>query len=560
MQTTQKKNWIDGTRESLRRSLRKQSSNATVEPKASPVVAVQSALSDSIKLQARPSSKSRHHKTKAKHHKDKRKKKRHLKAMDFVSSIETANQSCNNATSGEEAEICVKRENSILTSGVNVGANLKDTTKVVSIRTKTERVDSIEMIGNVNTGENLLYRDIKNVDTKRVVTISDSSEQSRLNGLEISAVANNKCNLDKTITQALDGIDDGTSSCGQPVEMGQNDNVLSGSRYIDDCEDENATTDRQAEDRKLKKKRKRLKHDVQGVEDENTMGDSSEELLDDSVHKHRKKRHKHTGEHRNRRHHDVRKAPQDGIIVRDDMNVCFVADDTSAITSSEHQSGTGVDPLILEPQRLAIKIKLCQECNNRHLQDACPLTTPLYAIPDSISYEDWLYKHKENDEILKVVKFGDPMSEGYGKMTEDNTESDDDSSLTDQHKTRTKGQKEEKRLIVDTDRPLYARDSLPDCFELRITNSEHGLGIYAKSSVPMHVKLGPLVGRPVREMDIPDDFSMRHIWEVQTTLFSYHQSYRPRRPDFARFYTYLQILPISTPAIKRYFFGFYFSR
>lgn len=534
MQTTQKKNWIDGTRESLRRSLRKQSSNATVEPKASPVVAVQSTLSDSIKLQARASSKSRHHKTKAKHHKDKRKKKRHLKAVDFVSSIETANQSCNNVTSGEEADICVKRENSILTSGINIGTNLKDTTKAVSIRTKTERVDSIEMIGNVNTGENLLYRDVKNVDTKRVVTISDNSEQSRLNGLEISAIANNKCNVDKTIAQALDGIGDGTASCGQPVEMGQNDNVLSGSRYIDHCEDENAATDRQVEDRKLKKKRKRLKHDVQGLEDENTMGDSSEELLDDSGHKHRKKRHKHTGEHRNRRHHDVRKAPQDGIIVRDDMNVCVVADDTSAITSSEHQSGTSVDHLILEPQRLAIKIKLCQECNNRHLQDACPLTTPQYAIPDSISYEDWLYKHKENDEILKIIKFGDPMSEGYGKMAEDNTESDDDSLLNDQHKTRTKGQKEEKRLIVDTDRPLYARDSLPDCFELRITNSEHGLGIYAKSSVPMHVKLGPLVGRPVREMDIPDDFSMRHIWEVQTTLFSYHQSYRPRRSGFSR--------------------------
>ena len=116
---------------------------------------------------------------------------------------------------------------------------------------------------------------------------------------------------------------------------------------------------------------------------------------------------------------------------------------------------------------------------------------------------------------MKAVASEDPMSEGYGRLTYDGFESDDESpTSSEQFKAKPKMQREEKQLVVETDRPLYARDSLPDCLELKIANTDHGLGIYAKNPVPMYAKFGPLIGISVREMDIPDDFSMRHIWEV----------------------------------------------
>lgn len=537
-QMAQTKNSIENTGESLRRSLRKQNSNVTVEPLTSPVGTVQSVLSNDDDVHARRSSRSKHHKNKAKHHKDKRKKKRHLKTMDVVLLTEYSNRSSSDITAGDERQVSMKRNNSKLVDGIDTQPNLKDsvcvaTKEIVYVTTKTECIDSIEVIENVNINKSEANCSVKNVDTKALVTVSDKSKKAVLNRLSPSP--STKSDVSETsIEQVTDaaGATSDVVSCVKPLEAKEDKNV-SDFQYADHCEGTSeavncSSTDtnmvQEVEDRKLKKKRKRLKYDTQRADDENVIGDSSEDLLDDSMHKHRKKRHKHTSEHRNRKHHDVRKAPQDGI-VRDDDNTCSVVDDVSETTSSKPQNETNAESLMSEPQRLAIKIKLCQECNNRHLQDACPLTAPQYAIPDSITYEDWLKKHKENAEVFKAIKSDDPMSEGYGKIVDDNVESDDDSSLTEQHKTKTKTQKEEKRLIIDSDRPLYARESLPECLELRITNSEHGLGIYAKNSVPMHVKLGPLVGRPVKEMDIPDDFSMRHIWEVRTIFYVYHIKY-----------------------------------
>lgn len=527
-ETMSNENLIEDTRESLRRSLRKQNSGTVPESEAPSVDLAQSKLSDDIELRVLRSARSKHHKNKAKHHKDKRKKKRHLKTVDPVSPVETVNRPSSDVASDDEEQISIKTDNSRLLSDIDVKSNLKNSLRAAkktteSVMAKTEHIDSIEFIENVNTNKSVVYHEMRN-DVEKITMDNDKKEYSKSNNITTSPITQSIENATEQITNLTSSTDYHVD----PNETKDEDNVSSGTQCDDQHElantnsyDSNINTNtvQEVEDRKLKKRRKRLKYDIEDENDENMKEDSSEDIIDDSVHKHRRKRHKHTNEHKNRKHHDVRKAPQDGIIMQEDKNICSVANDTMAVMVEKLQTETNVENSMSEPQRLAIKIKLCQECNNRHLQDACPLNMPQYAIPDSISYEDWLNKHKENIEVLKAIKSDDPMSEGYGKITDDNTESDDDSMLNEHCKTKAKAQKEEKQLILDADRPLYARDSLPECFELKITNSEHGLGIYAKNSVPMHVKLGPLVGMPVKEMDIPDDFPMRHIWEVKSMQY-----------------------------------------
>ncbi|XP_011498074.1 PREDICTED: uncharacterized protein LOC105362345 [Ceratosolen solmsi marchali] len=220
-----------------------------------------------------------------------------------------------------------------------------------------------------------------------------------------------------------------------------------------------------------------------------------------------------------KKHRDVRKAPQNGLIIADDCQdkvTCpkdvrpIPAVDNSLCNNtllSEGNENNGT-----EPPRLAIKIKLCQECNSRHLQDACPLQEPKYTIKDSISLEDWIKQYNNNLEVMKAFNSNDPMTQGYGRHTDDGFDSEEESS--ELYKSKMKTDCEEKQQSIDTSRPLYARDSLPECLELKLSNMDHGLGVFVKSVVPMYAQLGPLIGKPVQEMDIPDDFSMRHIWEI----------------------------------------------
>lgn len=518
---------IEDTKEFVRRSLRKQSTSTIVESEALSIDSAQTKLSNDVEVHIQRSSKSKHHKNKTKHHKDKRKRRKHFKAENIISPLESVKRSSSDITSADEDQISFKKNNSKPDNGIDIESNLKSSLHITTktecydkedVMTKTENLDSIEYVENVNINKNVLYHNIEDVDMKEITMVSDSNEQSQ-SKLATSSITKN---MNRIVIEQVSNSKDTVSIINSHV---QSDEIKDDENNSDDmqcvninsnCSQININTNQEIEDRKLKKKRKG-KYDVEEDDDENIKEDSCEDFIDDSVYKHRKKRHKHTNEHKNRKHHDVRKAPQDGIIMQEDKNICSIIDDRTSVTIGKLQS-ENVENQMSEPQRLAIKIKLCQECNNRHLQDACPLITPQYAISDSISYEDWLNKYKENTEVVKAIKLDDPMSEGYGKITEDN-ESDDESLLIEQSKTKIKSQKEEKQLTIDLDRPLYARDSLPECFELKITNSEHGLGIYAKSSVPMHVKLGPLVGQPVREMDIPDDFSMRHIWEVKSMQY-----------------------------------------
>jgi len=503
-------------------------------------------VDDVIKLHVRRSSRTKHHKSKTKHHKDKRKKRRHSKNVGEDVSTGLELSECTNENTLEvqndlveirdltncETTIVSELDAKLKLSVESFGINTKN---VESATTKTEHVDSVRFINDVHNTANKDTRcDAKFVGASDE-SVKNALEDNRITKLQFNDATalpfpkrmSNTEDLNKDVEDVeylLDPVPSANDSMETQVPNAPDkENKIDAMHHVKSQEHKDATLRKASrdselkntEDRKLKRKRKRPRHDAQ-VEENSTRNSSENNAINEAaIFKHRKKKHRHTNEHKTKKHHDVRKAPQDGIVVQEEgQKVCAQEVEPSS-TGGAGRNTEDADGIISEPQRLAIKIKLCQECNSRHLQDACPLMTPQYTIEDTITYEDWLNKHKENTEVIKAIKSEDPMSEGYGRLADDSFESDEESlTSNEQCKTKSKVQREEKQLIVDTDRPLYARESLPDCLELRITNTDHGLGIYAKNMVPMYSKLGPLIGTSVREMDIPDDFSMRHIWEV----------------------------------------------
>lgn len=515
-----------------------------------------------VKLHVRHSSRSKHHKSKTRHHKDKRKKRRHSRngiedTCTGSQESERIDENASNAQNGSvESEDSSNRETMMASSESNAKSKLVESSEInrskdiESATTKTD-VGSVRYISDVNntTSSDNTRCNAKAKDGTSGKSTRNVLEDSKIVNLQLgdatSSVPKRACNTEASnkdvdysnpVFSASDPaeaqIADAQDADAQVADESEKKSRTNTSRHAESQKHKNATSEnaskngesKDVENRKLKKKRKRPRHDAQ-VREKNAANDTAKNNAsdDETVSKHRRKKHKHTNDHRVRKCHDVRKAPQDGIVKEENH-----AQDAQ-LPEGESESSTGgsgktdeddkESGVMTEPQRLAIKIKLCQECNSRHLQDACPLTMPQYTIVDTITYDQWLNKHKKNAEVMKAVRSVDPMSEGYGRPTDDNFESDDESLTSgEQCKSKSKVQREEKQLVVDADRPLYARDSLPDCFELKITNTDHGLGIFAKKPVPMYAKLGPLVGTPVREMDIPDDFSMRHIWEVLSFL------------------------------------------
>ncbi|EGI62206.1 PR domain zinc finger protein 4 [Acromyrmex echinatior] len=517
---------------------------------------------DAIKLHLRRSSRSKHHKNKTKHRKDKRKKRRHLKngiqdngsiQLDRFECISENtpdlrnNSAANRDSSNHEITVISELDPKLTLDVENLGI---DTKQVKPPTTKTDHVDSIRIRNDVNSTTNSDTRCEENVigvpgdsheDTfeNNIITKLHFADTTTTTTTSLPKHGYNTENVNKTNVKYLlhPSVDETSAIETLAADAPEKEDEAKSMCCVESHEYKDVTSNNceDAENRKLenrKRRRKRPRHDVQ-IQEKNL---SENNALDEpTVFKHRRKKHKHTNEHKSKKHHDVRKAPQDGIVKQEEARNACPSEAAELLSSTAETRSSGriaedaetrnsrspegiidsTDDIASEPQRLAIKIKLCQECNSRHLQDACPLTTSQYAIADTISYEKWLSRHKENSEIMKAIASEDPMSEGYGRLTYDGFESDDESPMSsEQCKAKPKMQREEKQLVVEMDRPLYARDSLPDCLELKIANTDHGLGIYAKNPVPMYAKFGPLIGISIREMDIPDDFSMRHIWEI----------------------------------------------
>ncbi|CAG9854645.1 unnamed protein product [Phyllotreta striolata] len=146
------------------------------------------------------------------------------------------------------------------------------------------------------------------------------------------------------------------------------------------------------------------------------------------------------------------------------------ADNTEKSTEKENKPTNNVDK---------IRIKLCQLCNTHHVQVHCPLNFPHYVVHDAFDPVYWEQKYKLLHEEAQTSK-----------------EKTDNSELE-----------------------LYEYSfsvlSLPNSLYLKDTNSTHGTGVFAKIEIEPFTQFGPLIGKTVKEMEIPEDINMKNIWEIQ---------------------------------------------
>lgn len=158
--------------------------------------------------------------------------------------------------------------------------------------------------------------------------------------------------------------------------------------------------------------------------------------------------------------HDIRKAPE--LLLQ-----------TSEVKEQKEEKVQDAN------QRLAIKIKLCGGCNTRHLQDQCPLGIPKYVIEDLLKHEEWL------EQFIEL----------YGK----------NASIED-------GKTELESSTIN--KFSFAYQSLPMNLYFEETNTVHGLGVFAKNEIYDFTQFGPLLGKTVKEVDIPEECNMRDIFEI----------------------------------------------
>lgn len=159
--------------------------------------------------------------------------------------------------------------------------------------------------------------------------------------------------------------------------------------------------------------------------------------------------------------YDIRKAPE----LNNQVETKVSLDDTTSDTTKQH--------------KVAIKIKLCLICSMHHLQDLCPLQNP-HHISDAMTIREWR----------------DCYQQTYTK----NLKTDSD--------------KENGDCTNNSYLLSFSYLSLPLCLFIKDCNTPHGLGVFAREDIKCYSQFGPLVGRIVKEVDIPEDFNMKNLWEV----------------------------------------------
>lgn len=225
-----------------------------------------------------------------------------------------------------------------------------------------------------------------------------------------------------------------------------------------------------------KKDIKNKKHKLENEEDQTKK--VATKIEKQSRHKHDKEKNK-----RKVKHHDIRKAPEldvkaiktEEILPPPEINVEIIP--------------AQVIPKENNLERVAIKIKLCNSCNTRHLQDACPLRNPLCIIQDSITLECFNQKHF--DENVDNDKNVDDIDLQISMDSEDNS------------------------LAMKREFESFSVQSLPSIFYLEESDSAHGLSVFTKCEIKEYTQVGPVIGKIIKEVDIPEDFGMKNLWEVR---------------------------------------------
>jgi len=202
-------------------------------------------------------------------------------------------------------------------------------------------------------------------------------------------------------------------------------------------------------------------------------------------------------------------------------------------------------------QRVAIRIRLCCDCNSRHVQDACPLRNPVIIIGDAVIFGQW-QSEKKQARTKHLSCSGEGIPEKLSNAQSDSTNgvisvSNGEVDGTNKNDNRTFLEETQGDSIPELGHPnlkgdstnssecttdvklfsmsasaqrlSFAEASLPVGLELQVCDPTHGLSVVTRCHLRQYTQFGPLVGQPIKEMDIPDDFSMKDIWEVRPRSF-----------------------------------------
>lgn len=167
--------------------------------------------------------------------------------------------------------------------------------------------------------------------------------------------------------------------------------------------------------------------------------------------------------------HDIRKAPELTVQVENNIHL-----QDSELKADEKN----------DKKHVAIKIKMCSVCNTHHLQGLCSLQNPQHIILDMITLLEWQERYK-------------PLFDSDSFSTSEFQDTD--------------------RMDSNIIKFSFAVMSLPSI--LCIKEMSNGWCVFTKEEIKSHTQFGPLIGKAVREVDIPEDSSMKDLWEIQSEKF-----------------------------------------
>nr|XP_022920311.1 uncharacterized protein LOC111428853 [Onthophagus taurus] len=175
---------------------------------------------------------------------------------------------------------------------------------------------------------------------------------------------------------------------------------------------------------------------------------------------------------------DIRKAPE--FNSAQDLKLTNGEEFTEIVTNIKRETVDQSDQNDSKPQQ-----PQCTKCYSKHVQIECPFDEPIAVLTDALSYDEWKQKNLTNTSAEFKVE---------------NLE-------IDQAETETNNTDYNFKLS-------YSYLSLPDQLYFNDTNNDHGLGVFATHEIQQFTQLGPIVGKIVKEVDVPEDSNMRDLWEI----------------------------------------------
>lgn len=228
---------------------------------------------------------------------------------------------------------------------------------------------------------------------------------------------------------------------------------------------------------------------------------------------------------------DIRKAPPHEMIpadLRAKLETCDSGESENDLSEDEEEQFHNNSENSMDSEKGTTGSAYeCSYCDEIHSSDDCPIRQSSCLICDSIEKFRWM---DENQDILERIKpepaldgirpeddeIGDLLEEDNPDEDLNDASSDEEDSVLDMkaedaanaQAAQLLKRKEEEDLL-----PSYCDATIPEQFEV-VKSEVIGSKVVARTLIPKHMKLGPLVAQPIHVKDIPDDCTMKEVYEI----------------------------------------------